>query len=373
MYKCVLCGESLDQALDLNFQRLKRITSDCRIWPEGGSVAFCTKCNLVQRPRTVKWLKECQIIYSAYEAHHQGKKSEQRAFNEIGLGVGRSERLLQHFFKYTQLNSDLKFKWLDFGCGEGHFLKELSAYTKFARIFGCDFGTKRMQKIEAICGAGQYFDVQYEISEKFDYVSLIHVLEHFLDPLSEFKKLSNMLNDDGILFVQVPNLQENPFDLLVADHGCFFTKETISFMLNEANFEVVHIAEDWINKEISILAKKNSNKLIKYRKSIFQDESLEILTGNYLYLDKIKREILERKKYGKISIFGSSIGATWAANEADLKFVDCFVDEDLNRVGFQHLGVPIKYPTEDNMRNVIFPVDKKTLMKLFAKYSNGAE
>ena len=47
----------------------------------------------------------------------------------------------------------------------------------------------------------------------------------------------------------------------------------------------------------------------------------------------------------KIGVFGSSISATWLACQF-LENVDFFIDEDLNRVGREHLGRRVILPSQ---------------------------
>jgi hypothetical protein len=47
-----------------------------------------------------------------------------------------------------------------------------------------------------------------------------------------------------------------------------------------------------------------------------------------------------REFSGAVGIFGSSIAATWLASELG-GGVNFFVDEDVDRVGYLHMGIPI--------------------------------
>ena len=54
-----------------------------------------------------------------------------------------------------------------------------------------------------ICLVGTGEDL--EIEKKFDVIWMSHVLEHTIRPDLVFKKIHSILNDDGILFIEVPN------------------------------------------------------------------------------------------------------------------------------------------------------------------------
>ena len=82
----------------------------------------------------------------------------------------------------------------------------------------------------------------------FDVVVLNHTLEHMDEPLIVLKKVETLLKDDGIIFVDVPNagglgariLGKNWPYLLPKEHKYQFTKESLSKLLNEAGFKIVH-------------------------------------------------------------------------------------------------------------------------------------
>ena len=69
----------------------------------------------------------------------------------------------------------------------------------------------------------------------------------------------------------------------------------------------------------------------------------------------------------KITIFGSSIAATWAAAEGGLENVHEFLDEDGSRQNSKHLGVPVKKPTP-GLQNVIIPLDSDLQKMVKKKY-----
>ena len=60
--------------------------------------------------------------------------------------------------------------------------------------------------------------------------------------------------------------------------------------------------------------------------------------GNLSWLELLLDAFLREKS--QVGIFGSSISATWLASTLG-ESVQFFVDEDQNRVGGHHLGLPI--------------------------------
>lgn len=90
---------------------------------------------------------------------------------------------------------------LDYGCGTGDFLKFLQ--DKNYDVQGIE-PTQKAQMIATKKGLKIHTSIK-EIDEKFDVISLFHVLEHVEDFQSLIKQLREKLNAGGILIIAVPN------------------------------------------------------------------------------------------------------------------------------------------------------------------------
>lgn len=95
---------------------------------------------------------------------------------------------------------------LDFGCGSGGFLVQAST------VASCVWGVEpeiRMQKFLQSKGVKVFSSVdELAKDDKFDYITLFHVLEHIPDPISLLKKLRLHLNREGVLVVEVPSADD---------------------------------------------------------------------------------------------------------------------------------------------------------------------
>jgi 2-polyprenyl-3-methyl-5-hydroxy-6-metoxy-1,4-benzoquinol methylase len=137
---------------------------------------------------------------------------------------------------------------LDIGCGLGLFLK--SAAEADYSVYGIDVSAR------ALSFAKEESNIQCERKNldellvqhrKFDIITLWHVLEHFLDPLAEFKKILMLLNDGGVCIIEVSNLHSIEFMLSRTKwkggnhplyHRTFFTSQTLNNMLKSSGFTV---------------------------------------------------------------------------------------------------------------------------------------
>lgn len=91
---------------------------------------------------------------------------------------------------------------LDFGCGAGGLLSKIKDNVK--RCAGVEKDRSLQDIIKHNFGVKVYPDIK-DVEEKFDVITLFHVLEHFKDPKDLLICLSKLLEKDGRIIVEVPN------------------------------------------------------------------------------------------------------------------------------------------------------------------------
>jgi SAM-dependent methyltransferase len=81
---------------------------------------------------------------------------------------------------------------------------------------------------------------------KFDLVILNHVLEHFLDPTKQLKRIHRLMNDDGLLFVEVPDIlgEWAGAGMFHLAHVYQFCEMTLRNILAKAGFSPIKIAKE---------------------------------------------------------------------------------------------------------------------------------
>lgn len=104
-------------------------------------------------------------------------------------------------------------KWLDVGCGEGRLLNALGEVAESA--VGLEPTPWRTKQI-----SGADYRIVTSLLEleaqKFDVITLFHVLEHVTDPISLLRDLSGILADNGRMIIEVPHGR----DVLLIDYDC---------------------------------------------------------------------------------------------------------------------------------------------------------
>lgn len=140
---------------------------------------------------------------------------------------------------------------LDVGCGPGLLLDV--ARQEGWQPYGTDVSEWSTKYAREELGLpvvhGTLEDANYP-QQHFDVVVINHVLEHVPDPTRVLKMVHDILKDDGLLVVGVPNIRsvlawynrERWPSLLVEQHRWHFSPNTLSKLLRKCSFdvEVIH-------------------------------------------------------------------------------------------------------------------------------------
>jgi SAM-dependent methyltransferase len=256
-HECLSCGAA---TTGLAVSTLKNtVTSDCRPWSEYANFFQCQSCGLVQKAATPYYLERVSDIYQSYVTYRLNGEAGPMAFS-AEVPTSRADKIIDIFSSVS--NSGFS-TWLDIGTGSGVVLRSVSSHLSRScfddvRLFGQDVSDHERHSILAIPGVESFLcqDID-DIDMQFDVVSMVHVLEHMPDPNAIVQTLSRRLTKSGVLLVQVPNIQQNPYDLLVYDHVSHFSVSSLLHLL-QRHFSNVVVPEEQIQKEITILASNHA-------------------------------------------------------------------------------------------------------------------
>lgn len=336
---CHLCNEGTLITLPV-YGEFKRVTSDCRIWPSGGVLCYCTACGSVQKKVDALWQKEAEEIYQHYEIYHQSGGEDQTVFSEKGEALARSHRLLERFHGTMAMGETGHL--LDMGCGNGQLLSAFRSYYPLWRLSGTEINGKYKEKIEAIPGVDKvYIDELPDMENRFDLITMVHFLEHIPRPSTLLAQVRERLMENGLLLVQIPAYTMNPFDLLISDHCNHFSPASLSCLLEENGFDIISIHQSWIPKELTVVAGKSAVEACGRRHG--KIDGIDKVNRTLRWLKDVRdtaRSVHENKPF---ALFGTSIAATWLFNELNGE-VDYFADEDRNRIGRDIFGKMVYHP-----------------------------
>ena len=340
---CSICGTGALEEL-IEYRSLRRVTSDCRAWPAGGRIGVCRSCGAVQKPADAAFLAEIDDIYRSYTIYHQAAGAEQAVFEQSsGLPASRSVKLLDTF--RTHANLGPTGRMLDVGCGNGATIRAFGQVAPGWTKAGTEFDAKYRAEVESIPNTEPLHVGSVDtVPGSFDVITMIHVLEHIVDPVGVLETLRGKLAPGGLLLIEVPHHPANPFELLIADHRTHFTADSLTRALVAAGFEVVSVAEDWIPKELSVVARPARAAPGTPPQSDVAAARARV-AKSLAWLCETANRLRSLGAGDPMGLFGTSIAGTWLAAEAGDHF-SFFVDEDPHRAGRTYLGKPVHAPAD---------------------------
>lgn len=325
--KCRACKTSKISLLR-DFMAMKRVTSDCKPWESGAKLYFCHRCGCISQQADDQWRQDCNKIYRRYKTYLQSNGQEQKSVSKEGKFIFRSKILASFISQSVDL--DKTGKLLDFGCGNGAFLKEWHNRKKNWNLFGLEISPKNIKSIKASLPYVNIFSNINDLSEKsFNLVTCIHVLEHLEKPSEFLQKLKSLMAMNGSLFIQVPYFKRNPMELLTVDHASHFSILSLRLLLESNGWKVIKCCNEPIQKEISCVAVPGEKNQINNSKKVFLQPKIG------LKLNAIINKLISKIGRRKYCLFGSAITACWLA--LNFRAPCFFVDEDKNRLGKKFL------------------------------------
>lgn len=372
---CVVCGATAVRPIS-GYERLGRVTSDVKPWPAGGALGRCRDCGATQKAADDAWLAEISAIYADYDVYHQSGGVEQAVFSAAdGRPARRSDVVAAALARRVSLPR--RGRALDVGCGNGAFLAALSRAVPEWRLCGQDLDERNSAVLRAIPGFETLFTRKVEtLTATFDLVSMIHSLEHFVDPAEALSRAAERLAPNGVLFIQVPDAEANPFDLTVADHLSHFDAVGLRRLVERAGLSVLVSANDWVAKELSLAAIRRSETggpagdapslPPKNPGDDWAARHVALLTDMAARADRIAAE------QGAVGVFGTAIGATWLRGRLGDR-VAFFIDEDPARQGRRYMGAPVLAPQDAPAGStVLAPLAPRVAAAVAARFADAA-
>lgn len=350
-YTCHICGTP-GIVIDPSFPSLPRLTSDIKPWPPGGQVGICTDCGSVVKPITSTWQDEIKRIYQQYTIYHQGAGAEQKVFDASGRSTTRSEHIIRWILGSLPIAHEGRL--LDVGCGNGSFLSTFMSQAPSWRVDGADLSNQLRPEVTSTPAFGELFTCPIsQISRSYELVTLIHVLEHVVDPVHFLRFARKLLATRGHLLIAVPNLERNPFDLTVADHCTHFTMVTLRRVIARAGLSVVSVESGGAAKELVVLCSLEPTEGGVRSVDPVRATSPSGLTTFVSWLQDVRAQASHAASSRPFGVIGTSTAATWLSGALP-DLIDFYLDEDPSRTGSLYLRKPVYAPADGPARSTVY-------------------
>ena len=343
------------------------VTSDCRPWPKAVRIFSCSYCGAVQAPIDASWRRNAEEIYRGYDTYAAAGGEEQKVASGDSDGMSARSAVLVQWLASLALAPG-SGEVLDVGCGRGAFLAEFARCFAGWGLSGTEFDEKNLEVLQRLTNFKRLQTGRFnELKGNFDLISMIHVLEHIEDPVACLESLRQRAKPGSLLLIQVPDWLANPFALAIADHATHFTAHSLEKVAREAGWQPVALPSCVVPKELTLLARAADAS------ADTSGEDLSLLLERRLnWLREVSRQAQDlQRRATTFGIFGTAIAGTWLAGGLERK-PDFFLDEDPNRIGKQHMGVPILSPAEVPAgADVFVGVAPEVSRKLAGKHSDS--
>ena len=146
-------------------------------------------------------------------------------------GCGNYWRDFPYSFLQEELPKNEKFSLLDIGCALGDGCRLLKKYFPSAEIAGADLSPVGIEQARSQSPDIEYFifDLSKQnILRKYDYITLIHILEHFNNPYPIIDKCLKAVN--RAVYVSAPYGEDftNPRLYWKGEHRYLFNEHTFA-------------------------------------------------------------------------------------------------------------------------------------------------
>ena len=256
--KCPACGCADKTVLHQMKNTMSEEVQQRTGYPAEYMIVVCDNCGMVYTDITIG-VENIDAYYS--------KENMYNSMSTLKSIVYRKSQEMYYSFinGYVDGNSSV----LDIGCGNGSFLTFLKN-KKFNNLCGIDPSPQSV-KVLLENGIDGYIGSVYQCDEleilPVDMVISTGVLEHLLLPQEALRRMSNLMNDNGYMYVCVPAAEKYADALMPVanffnhEHINHFTENSLIALAESTGLELVESnvsrACDEIEYTINAIFKKN--------------------------------------------------------------------------------------------------------------------
>lgn len=204
----------------------------------------------------------------------------------------------------------------------------------------------------------KFFDKSFEDVKNVDVIIHSHLLEHIHNPVEFFDKCYEVLNDDGIMFISVPNmgyLVDNgyaPINTLHFEHTYFLNDEVLRCLALNAGFlngGIVKYGDHSVFYKLK-KTKRNFNiglSLDVKKKFIENHEKHKQIISNTNHVAK------ECARMGyKVYLFGAHVSSQYYLyNGLDASYITDILDNAKNKQGHKLYGIDLSVCSPEIIAN----------------------
>lgn len=200
----------------------------------------------------------------------------------------------------------------------------------------------------------EYEKLKNSIKHKISFIAFRHLLEHIFTPNSFLKEVVKLIENEGVIYIEVPNINEfidnQRFYELFNDHCGYYQKGVLIDFMQKLNCEFIDELTLFNEQHMGLFFRKKEQNFTQKSVSFsLFDEGLKMGFENAI---KALNKRLEN--YENIALYGAGAHANSILtflSEANLRKIKLCFDLDVRKQGrfLQAQNIKIKSPLEHDL------------------------
>ncbi|EAJ1323117.1 methyltransferase domain-containing protein [Campylobacter jejuni] len=320
-----------------------------------GGGGYCKGNNAI----TFTQCQDCGYIYnSTFDLNKISKEYQSEGYFSrkiVSKAMSNNIKTIKDkCLKYINKNSTC----LEVAPGSGDMVNALIRNVKFMYTVDPSLVSLEMENInnlKHIHGFFNYNILKDKLEYKIDFIMFRHLLEHINTPLGFLKDVVKLLENNGIIYIEVPNIEEiiehKRFYDIFNDHCGYYQKNVLINTLKSLGCEFIDEIYLFRGQHMGLFFRKNTN-IHDINKLDFKLFDKNIYTSFQENIRKLNNLLHD---YNNIAIYGSG-----AHGNTIITFIDnpekikkCF-DLDIRKQGMylQNSSIIIQEPNVKNFKDL---------------------
>jgi SAM-dependent methyltransferase len=198
-------------------------------------------------------------------------------------------------------------------------------------------------EIENVKFIKQFFDDKFNLDCDIDVIVHSHFLEHVNEPKLFFKKCSELLKQDGTMFISIPDMEYmlknnySPNNILHFEHTYYLNTEILEYLSNLYGFKIEHIKK-YNDHSIFYKLKKDISILPNNIKVNVGNQFMDIFNKHIDNIQFINKKIKQHKDYD-LYFFSAHVSSQfYLFNGIEKRNIKLILDNDANKHTYKLYG-----------------------------------
>lgn len=334
--KCPICDGKFTEKfrtnmpvfMGVNISKVDEKTSEC-------TICECDECGDI-------FVKEMLDINDVYLNNHNIQ-----VVGEIW------ETHYDELSKFIEVNVQNK-KVLEIGDPSAKIVRKLSNFDNWIIVEPNPYDVSDIKNVEII---KQFFNENFYYANHIDVIVNSHFFEHLYNPNSFLKKCNEMLNDDGIIIMSIPDmgffLERGfaPFNILHFEHTYFINRPILEFLANKNGFILVD-EKKYNNHSVFYKLKKSNNISNKQLNLKIGSKFLKIWENSIRNIKRINN-LIENYGSKNIYLFGAHVTSQfYLYNGLNKTNIIGIIDNSKSKHGYTLYGTEYEVFSSDVLQNL---------------------